>query len=327
MSNTEARVTQSSRRPADVHHFLTDFALQSACVTTKVMRIVRPSVGGNPNLPRTLRCNTLRKRWLPLLLAALVIGGPIAWYKWPSTASAAEASLVAPVKQGDFKVLVTTTGELRASKFVQVTGPAQAQAVNVYQTRSRRSFPKARSSRKATSSPSWTGAASRRVSPTSRSTCRRRRRSSRPRSSTPTLNLAQSREDVRTAEYTLEEKKLAKEQAKYEAPTIKRQAEIDYEKAQRALDQSKRNLDTKTKQAVAKMSSVGADLGRQQNQLKNIQDVMGSFTIKAPGAGHGDLRPRVERQEEGRRLAVERVGPDRRDAAGSRADGVADLHQ
>jgi hypothetical protein len=39
----------------------------------------------------------LRKRWLPLLIVALVIGGPIAWYKWPSTASAAEASLTAPV--------------------------------------------------------------------------------------------------------------------------------------------------------------------------------------------------------------------------------------
>ena len=63
---------------------------------------------------------------------------------------------------------------------------------------------------------------------------------------------------MRTAEYALEEKKLAKEQAQYEAPTIKRQAEIDYEKAQRALEQSKRNLDTKTKQAVAKMSVASA---------------------------------------------------------------------
>ena len=56
----------------------------------------------------------LRKRWLPLLIAVLVIGGPVAWYKWPATASAAEATLTAPVKQGNFKVVVTTTGELRA---------------------------------------------------------------------------------------------------------------------------------------------------------------------------------------------------------------------
>ncbi|HTE46308.1 MAG TPA: efflux RND transporter periplasmic adaptor subunit, partial [Gemmatimonadaceae bacterium] len=45
------------------------------------------------------------------------------------------------------------------------------------------------------------------------------------------------------------------------------------------------NLDTKTKQAVAKMSSVGADLGRQQNQLKSIQEIMGAFTVKAPAPG------------------------------------------
>ena len=31
----------------------------------------------------------LRARWLPILLAVLVVGGPIAWYKWPSTANAA----------------------------------------------------------------------------------------------------------------------------------------------------------------------------------------------------------------------------------------------
>jgi len=44
----------------------------------------------------------LRKRWLPLLIAVLVIGGPVAWYKWPATASAAETSLTVPVKQGNF---------------------------------------------------------------------------------------------------------------------------------------------------------------------------------------------------------------------------------
>jgi RND family efflux transporter MFP subunit len=99
------------------------------------------------------------------------------------------------------------------------------------------------------------------------------------------LNLAQSREDVRTAEYVLEEKKLAKEQAKYEAPTIRRQAEIDHEKAQRAWEQSKRNLSTKTKQAIAKMSAVGADLGRQQNNLTNITQVMDNFTVRAPAPG------------------------------------------
>ena len=78
----------------------------------------------------------LRKRWLVLLFLGLFVAGPIAWYKWTGpVAGADDASVMAIVKQGAFKVTVTTTGELRARKFVQVTGPATAQMANVYQTK------------------------------------------------------------------------------------------------------------------------------------------------------------------------------------------------
>jgi RND family efflux transporter MFP subunit len=228
---------------------------------------------------------TLRKRWLILLIVGVVVGGPVAWYKWPSTASAAEASLSAPVKQGDFKVLVTTTGELRANKFVQVTGPAGAQQVNVYQTKIASIVPEGSVVKEGEviadldRQPAATKMADVQLNLT------KAQADYTTAMLDSTLTLAQAREDVRTAEYGLEEKKIAKEQAQFEAPSIKRQAEIDYEKAQRALEQSKRSLNTKTRQAEAKMSSVGADLDRQQNMLKNIQEVMASFTIKAPSAG------------------------------------------
>ena len=227
----------------------------------------------------------LRKRWLSLLAAALIIGGPVAWYKWPTAASAAEAGLTAPVKFGNFKVVVTTTGELRARKFVQVQGPAQAQSVNVYQTKIASIIPEGSVVKEGDviaeldRSPAATKLADVTLS------LQKAQAEYTTAQLDSALNLAQAREDVRTAEYTLEEKKIAKEQAQYEAPSIKRQADIDLEKAQRAVEQAKRNLDTKTKQAVAKMSSVGADLGRQQNQLKNIQTVMDGFTIHAPGPG------------------------------------------
>ena len=227
----------------------------------------------------------IRRRWLPLLIAALVLGGSIAWYRWPSTASAAEASLTAPVKQGDFRVVVTSTGELRARKFVQVTGPSAAQSVNVYQTKIASIVPEG----SLVKAGDVIAELDKQPAATRLSDVTLLLQKAQAEFTTAqldsTLNLAQSREDVRTAEYVLEEKKILKEQAKYEAPTIRRQAEIDYEKAQRAWEQSKRNLSTKTKQAVAKMSSVGADLGRQQNQLRNIQEVMASFTVRAPAPG------------------------------------------
>jgi RND family efflux transporter MFP subunit len=100
-----------------------------------------------------------------------------------------------------------------------------------------------------------------------------------------TLNLSTARENIRTMDLGLEEKRLAKEQAVYEAPTVKRQAAIDYEKAERALAQAKTDYETKTEQARAKMREVGADVARQRGLLKIVQDVIAGFTIRAPAPG------------------------------------------
>src|SRR5207245_1799896 len=100
-----------------------------------------------------------------------------------------------------------------------------------------------------------------------------------------TLTLSTARENIKTMELGLEEKRLAKEQAVYEAPTVKRQAEIDYERATRALAQARADYETKTEQARAKMREVGAELSRQRGLLKAVQDFMAGFTIKAPAPG------------------------------------------
>ena len=227
----------------------------------------------------------IRQHWRPAAAAALLVLATVAWYAWPASTSAAEAVLTAPVKSGDFKVLVTTTGELRARKFVQVSGPSTAQSVQVYQTKIASIVPEGSAVKvgdviaELDRQPVATKIADVTL------TLQKAQADFTTAQLDSALNLAQAREDVRTAEFTLEEKKLAREQAKYEAPTIKRQAEIDYEKAQRALEQSKRNLLTKTKQAVAKMSSVGADLGRQQNNLKNLEVVRDQFSVRAPAPG------------------------------------------
>jgi multidrug efflux pump subunit AcrA (membrane-fusion protein) len=227
----------------------------------------------------------LRERWISALLVALILAGSVAWYAWPSVGSETEASLYAPIHQGTFKIAVTTTGELRASKFVEITGPPGAQTAGIFQSKISSLVPEGTVVK--------TGDVIAELDPSSVATQLNQVQLNLQKAQADftaaeldsALALAQAREDVQTAEYALEEKKLAKEQEQYEAPSVKRQAEIDLEKAQRALEQSKRNLDTKTKQAIAKMSSVGADLNQQEIKVKSIQDVMGSLTIRAPSPG------------------------------------------
>src|SRR3954466_13071419 len=157
----------------------------------------------------------IRKRWLPILVVALLVGGPLAWYKWPSTASAAEASLTASVKQGNFKVLVTTTGELRARKFVKVQGP-NSMAAQVYQSKITWLVPEGTVVKQGDKIADLdrSPAATRLQSVTL--DLQKAQAEYTNASLDSTLNLSQAREDVRNAEYSLEEKKIAKEQAQFE---------------------------------------------------------------------------------------------------------------
>jgi RND family efflux transporter MFP subunit len=208
----------------------------------------------------------------------------IAWTILPAGTPEA-AMLEIPVKQGDFRVTVTTTGELRARRSVQIQGPPNAQQAQQYQMKIASIVPEGTivKAGEVVAELDRSGLASR-MTEVSLALQKAEAQYSQAELDS-TLTLSQAREEIRTFEYALEERRLAKEQATYEAPTIRRQAEIDYEKAERTLAQAKVNYKTKTQQSIAKMREVGSDVERQRNQLNIVQSVMAAFTIRAPDAG------------------------------------------
>src|SRR5678815_5897060 len=200
-----------------------------------------------------------RNRWVTLLVIIVVVVGVSAWFFTPASAKSDE-SVVARVKQGDFKVVVTSAGELRAKKFVQVQGPLNMQQADIYQTKISTLVPEGTVVKEgdvvAELDRSGIAAKMQEVS----LALQKAEAQLTQAQLDSTLNLSTAREDMKTMELSLEEKRLIKEQAAYESPSIKRQAEIDYEKATRALAQAKTNYVTKTQQAVAKMAEVGSDV-------------------------------------------------------------------
>jgi RND family efflux transporter MFP subunit len=225
-----------------------------------------------------------RKRWVTLLVIIVAVVGVSAWYFTPAAAKE-DGAVIARVKKGDFHVVVTSAGELRAKKFVQIQGPLNMQQAEVYQTKISTLVPEGTVVKEGdvVAELDRSGIAAK-MAEISLALQKAEAQLTQAQLDS-TLNLATAREEIKTQELSVEEKRLVKEQATYESPSVKRQAEIDYEKATRQLAQSKANYITKTQQAVAKMAEVGADVQRQRNKLKIIQDVMGGFTIKAPAAG------------------------------------------
>ncbi len=229
--------------------------------------------------------NLLRSRRSRLVLAGLVVLGiPGAWLL-ARDSGVDESALVARVKRGQFKVTVTTSGELRARKFVQITAPPNTQQAEIYQMKIASIVPEG-----------TVVAEGDMVAELDRSTLANKMAEVslaltkaeavyEQAMLDSTLNLSKAREDIRTMELGLEEKRLAKEQAVFEAPTVRRQAEIDLEKAERALAQARVDYKTKTEQAQAKMREVGADRDRQRNKLRIVQEVMAGFTVRAPAPG------------------------------------------
>src|SRR5262245_42082283 len=154
---------------------------------------------------------SLRKRWL-LPLAAVVVVGALAWYFAPSDAQA-DSSISARVKQGDFRVTVTTAGELRARKFVQIQGPLNAQQAEAYQMKIASLVPEGTLVKEGDL-----------VAELDRSTLatkmaevqlalQKAEAQLMQAQLDSTLNLSKAREELRTLEFGLEEKRLAKEQA------------------------------------------------------------------------------------------------------------------
>ena len=216
------------------------------------------------------------------IAASLAIIG--LWFVTRPSASS-ESALVSVVRKGDFSVTVTTSGELEAKNSVQITAPQNAQQAEAYQMRIASIVPEGTRVKQgdvvAELDRSTLAAKMAEVS-----LALQKAQAVYEQAMLDTaLNLAAAREDMRSTQLALEEKRLAKDQSKYEAPTIQRQAEIDLERVDRAVDKAKKDYVTKTEQARAKMREVGTDLERQKNKQDVVQQVMAGFTIRAPAPG------------------------------------------
>lgn len=192
--------------------------------------------------------------------------------------------LISP-KTGLFQVTITTTGELRAKHSTEIKGPANARRARLYEMKILNIVPEGT----VVDSGDFIATLDRselesKIKDVELAIQKAESQYEQAKLDCA-LTLANARNELVNLEYALEEKLLLKEQAKFEAPSVARQAEIDYDKAVRALNQAKKNYETKVQQAIAKMSEVETDLQKRRNEYQEYVDLMDEFTVYAPEKG------------------------------------------
>lgn len=193
--------------------------------------------------------------------------------------------LLVQATRGPFKAIVTTTGELRAKNSVKITGPSNAMQRGLYQIKIERLIPEGT----IVSRGDFVAELDRSEVTTRIQTAQielDKAQSQHEQTMLDTLlTLSKARDEIVNLRYAMEESQLRKEQARYEAPSVIRQAEIDFEKAERTLQQATDAYETQVRQSHAKMREVDANLSKTQNDLNGLLQLAQQFTVVAPENG------------------------------------------
>ena len=187
--------------------------------------------------------------------------------------------------QGPFEVLVTTTGELQAKNSIDIEGPVKARRLGIYQLKINRLVPEGTYVKEGDFVADLDKSDLLGKMKEVEINLQKFQSQYTQAKLDCTLTLSQARDELINLRYAMEQKKLEKEESIYEAPSTQRQAEIEYEKSDRAFKQAEKTYQTKVEQATAKMREAEADLFKEQKKYEDYQALLSEFTISAPSNG------------------------------------------
>lgn len=219
------------------------------------------------------------------ILIIAIISGFIGITK--TTRQEENSKLITEVKEGKFEVVVTTTGELQARQSTEIKGPEalrnrelglrEIKIIDMVQEGT------VVDSGDYVAELDQTEALSK-LKDIEDELEKKKSEYTKARLDTA-MELKKLRNDLIDQEQRVEEHKLKMKQSQYEPPSTQRQAEIEYERAKRELQQAKENYQLKVEQARATMNEVEINLEKQQRTKQNMERVLEEFAITAPQNG------------------------------------------
>jgi multidrug efflux pump subunit AcrA (membrane-fusion protein) len=206
------------------------------------------------------------------------------WVVFAPGATPTSDVVVTPVR-GPFLVTVTTSGELQAKSSINIMGSENARAAYIWQMKITNIIPEGTVVKKGDFVADLDKSEITGKFKDSQLSVQKLEAQYLQTKLDSALALSQARDELVNLSFTQEEKRLSVEQSAYEAPAMRRQAEIEWERAKRGYEQAKKNYVTKTRQAIAKAQAAEVDLMKERQRLDLYKKTMDEFTIKAPADG------------------------------------------
>jgi len=226
-----------------------------------------------------------RKNLLTLGITLVVFIGLI-WY-FSSSGKDESETIVVKVKQGEFVIDVTTTGELeaRSSEKIQGPNPMELRNARIWQYRIEDIVPNGT----VVDSGDWVATIDRsdlenKIKDQELEVEKYQTQFTKTQLDT-TMTLRSARDELVNLKFTLEDKQIIVDQSIYEPPATQRQVKLDLEKTQRTYNQTLKNYSLKLQKARANMKEVAANLAKAQRKLDEFRKLKAAFVIKAPKAG------------------------------------------
>lgn len=224
----------------------------------------------------------LKKILIPVAVIALAA---LLYFFLSDQGAEEEANLLTNVKRTDLKIDVTVSGELQARNSVNIMGPTGLRNARIYQVKIDDIIPEGTVVDKgdyvARLDNSELGNKVREEELEVEESLNRYEQT---RIDTA-INLREQRDKLINLQYDLEKRDLELEQSQYEPPATIKQAELELEKATRALQQGKEEYKLMLRKSRSEMAQANAKLRDDQMDLKQMQDLMKEFMIRAPENG------------------------------------------
>lgn len=186
---------------------------------------------------------------------------------------------------GEFSIYVNSTGELRAKNSLDIKGPSRVQQMGIYEMTISKLVPEGTIVKEGDFVAELDKSVIAGKLKDIQINLEKLESQYKLAKLDSSLTLSQARDNLENLKFAMEEAEIVKQQSTYEAPSIIRKAEIDYEKSVRAYNQAVKNYQTQVEKSIANVSVTNADLQKEMENFRKMNELVTEFTILAPANG------------------------------------------